>query len=134
MKAYLDAFDRITVIAEKYYYNGDTGGFYVRINEHAVPCSLVGRTECPDGVEYALAIDSPFSLEDRLMVADRYGAKCPVQPRFIVKTDWFEEYCTTDTQLGALYEPEGRNSVSGHLRRAVHWWSSIRVIRYPTMQ
>ena len=107
MKAYLDAFDRITVIAEKYYYNGDTGGFYVRINEHAVPCSLVGRTERPDGVEYALAIDSPFSLEDRLMVADRYGAKCPVQPRFIVKTDWFEEYCTTDTQLGALYEPEG---------------------------
>ncbi len=106
MKAYLDSTDVITVEVAKYYYNGETNGFYLRINGDVFPCELVWVKDGGPFMEYTLRFDHAVSADDEILAIDRYGTRFPVGFRFIVKTQWFEDNYSYDGELGALYSPE----------------------------
>ncbi|MBR2990804.1 MAG: hypothetical protein IKF51_04990 [Solobacterium sp.] len=106
MKAYLDGLNRITVDVPKGYYNGITGDYYLRINGRVFSCTVSDVLDAGPHISYTLYFEAPFNVYDRMILTDRYGTPCNVRMRFIVKTEWFEEHCTSDAALGSFYAPD----------------------------
>ena len=91
LRAYLDDYQKIEVIIDKNFCQGKSEVFYLLDGREALPLTLVDKTEEAKCFKYEVSCENDVVIGHDYEIMIVNGFRCPLQYRFVVKTQRFED-------------------------------------------
>jgi pullulanase len=105
IQAYLDDYGKVHVLVSHRFYNGKVDSFYIKDEfGNCNECIIRGLINGPDVSTYDCIVPAELNFGTQYTIVDNHGFQAPLEIRFIVRTQQFEEmFEYTEDDLGCSY-------------------------------
>ena len=102
IEAYCDDKCLINVDVSTIFYGGKIKDFYLSHNNSIINCKIISTIVSEDKVSYALISDESIEMNQTYILGCEKGYRAPLNYRFIVKNDIFNDFYYDDGKLGSI--------------------------------